>query len=316
MSKIFHGLLVGFRSQHMKTPTEFVEKLGYFKLQIQMKPALILLIATALCQIVVGQSIPEGPRILWDEPEFDSKKIERLNVKKIAIKSYQAPLTRGDNDSETEIRYFNSKGKLSQVIEMVSNDTLMTQTFHYNSRGVLGWKHINDKKWNRTYKEGYRFNGSQHVYQVKAYEMLRNDERMLLDTRQYTYDNDSLLKEVRILENNRVVSVHKFNYDKKFRVSTEVFEDGNDRILQKVDYKYDTEDRVREVALDKGVISVYRYEYNSKGQPMQIEWLEDGKTRGLVIYDYKSTGMVAQMEKILNPDTKEENHFIRVYNYN
>lgn len=279
-----------------------------------MKPALLLLIATTFCQIAFAQMVQNGPQILWDDPQFDSLRIKRLNIKQIDIKGYSLPLTRSNENSEQEIMLFD-RGRLTKVIEMVHQDTQLTHTFHYNSNGVLGWKHTADKKWNRTYKEGYRFNRTRHVYQVNAYEVLRNEERMLLDTRQYVYDNDSLLREVKMLENKRVVSIHKFNYDSKFRVKEEIFEDDQSRVRQRVSYKYDAESRVSEVTLDKGIVSIYRYEYNSKGQPFQIEWLEDGKTKGLVIYQYKNTGMVAQMDRILNPDTKLENHFVKVYNY-
>ncbi len=281
-----------------------------------MKPTLSLLFTLLLFHICQGQFPYDSPCILWDAPVMDSLKIKRLGISKVDIFSYREPLTRGGNpDSEREFHYFNDKGKVEKTVQLLRQDTLSVHTYHYNNNGVLGWKQTKDKKWDRSFREGYRFNAAQHVYQVKAYEMLRNDQRMLIDTRQYVYDHDSLLITIKSLENNRVVALHHFSYNEKNQVTKEAFQDEEGNILQSVEYTYDSEARISKVRMDKGVISEYRYDYNLKGQPMQIEWLEDGKTRGLVMYQYKSNGLVARMDRIQNPDSPSEDHFVKVYNY-
>ncbi|MEO0898524.1 MAG: hypothetical protein AAFY71_19075 [Bacteroidota bacterium] len=280
-----------------------------------MKPAITILAILFLGLSVHGQHDHSGPNILWDQPDIKSQVIKRLGIKAMKVHAYKAPLTRGNGVNEQEHFFFNDKGKLTKSIELVQQDTNSVHTYHYNKKGVLGWKHTQDKKWNRIYREGYRFNSAENVYQVKAYEMLRNRERMLLDTRQYIYNNDSTLIAIRSMENNKLVAVHKFEYNKKGQVKKEIFEDGSNKVLQSVSYGYDAEGRIARVVMDKGMISEYLYEYNSQGQPLQIQMAENGKVKGLVVYQYNTNGLVAQLDKIINPDTSEENHFVKVFQY-
>ncbi|MCB0843602.1 MAG: hypothetical protein KDE26_10150, partial [Bacteroidetes bacterium] len=209
-------------------------------------------------------------------------------------------------------------GKLVQVVEVKSKDTSRVHEYLYTERGVLGWKVMRDKTWNKEYKQGYRFNPNKTVFQEKSYEMLHNDEVMLLNTKQYIYDDDSVLVAIKWMENNRLVKTHKYEYDENHNLLAEIFENGSGELIKKVDYNYNAMGLIARVTTEKPdyPLEEFVYNYDVNGKTSQVLWRTGGELKGKVSYSYDQNGVLAKLDREMYQNTRNQpSHVCQVYQY-
>lgn len=290
----------------------------YFTLSL-----VLLWVISAFSQSIAPQPSLPG----WDKMPFSEKELILGQVKAVHVKSYLPNQVKKGAFFQGTSYSFSSAGKLTQQVELDYQDTSRVDKFIYTERGVLGWQKTTDKIWNKIYRSGFRFSRNQKVFQVKSYEMLRNDERMLLDTRQYIYGEDSLLSTIKILENRKVVKQHHFQYDPMRRMQLETTLNTSGDTIQQVAYGYDEAGRVIETRiLKEGQVRIYQYEYAPNGKPERIEWREpalvadtDGRRasvlKGYVSYVYNPEGMLSRMDRIAEPNSDQASHLVKIFEY-
>lgn len=252
----------------------------------------------------------------WDKPEFSKAQILRNSIKTIHVKSFKGQQDPSGSESAAITYEYDSDGKLIHVVEVAKKDTSKVYEYQYTERGVLGWQRVVDKVWNKSYKSGYRFNTYQKVFQVKSYEMLHNDEVMLLNTKQYVYDDDSSLIAIRWLENGRVVKSNEYEY-KNGVMSSETFKNGNGDIMKKISYDYNSDGYIARVTTDQPgePLEEYEYAYDARGNTTRVEWNSGGELKGTVNYTYNDLGMLVKMNRTMIEDDKSEAHFCQVFEY-
>lgn len=259
----------------------------------------------ALCLLCCSAFLPaqvtfESPLHQWENPEFSETLLRRHQITSIRVTTQQTRPGEAARQSQT-IYTYNEHGKIDRHIELQGQDTSCIHQYHYNERGTLVWKQTVDKVWNKNYRAGYRFTGNNTVFQVKSYEMLRNDERMLLDTRQYIYDADSQLVAIRSLEQNRVVRVQRFTYTESGQVAREMLENASGDTIRSVTYQYDTQGRITYVLTEAARRQAFHYAYTETGRPLRIEWIEEDQPRGVAHYTYDERGFLTQLDRELVP---------------
>lgn len=284
-------------------------------------------ISTLIFALLIGgvtssfsQTSTLQPPSSWFAPKFDQSFVSRNGIKTIHIRSYtsvQSPVDRYLSGCTYE---YDVKGNLVQLVEIQAKDTSRVHDFIYTERGRLGWKKLTDKVWDKEYKSGIRLNKSQDVYQVKSYEMLENDEVMLLETRQYVYNADSLLIGIKFLENNRLIKTHKYEYDKNGRVAKEIFENRTGSEIKSVSYKYNERGKTTYMAIltgkDKELSKQeYMYAYNKNGQQSEVKWVDNEVLQGTVNYIYDDNGMLTQMHRVMNPEGSVSANFFQMVRY-
>lgn len=272
--------------------------------------------------VALAQVTPFEPQVDWDDPTFPQQQVKKHNIKAIRISTFElgGRSTNGAYQAGVSYHYGQDGNLLRQVeTDHSQEDTTQVHQYEYSTRGVLCWQTTEDKRWKRTYRSGYRFTGSGAPYQVKSYELLRNDERMLLKSRQYIYADDSILSAIRLLENHRVVRVHRFQYVADFPglVSREIIENGDGELIKQVTYAYDSLNLIAHVVMTEanGDRSEYRYAYNGQNQPKRIEWWQGENLIGLVLYEYNELGLVAHLNQTLYPNTPQQHSRYKVFEY-
>ncbi|MEO0472358.1 MAG: hypothetical protein AAF206_22230 [Bacteroidota bacterium] len=274
----------------------------------QLFTLLILLVAVSLAGM--AQTTGFFRNTSWESLQFDRRFLLTNQIKAVHVTSLQF---HGKELPKSEaLLQFDASGNLKHHIELVQNDTSKVQDFFYTSKGTLGWTHTRDKVWNKKYKSGYRFNRNQSIFQVKSYEMLRNDEVMLLDTRQYVYNTDSLLTDIRFLESGKVVKTQKYDYDKVGRVTAERFLNREKEEYKSIEYVYNESGQLEKITTREGNQRAHVYEYNQSGNPVKVEWLEGQKDAedekleliATVSYEYDTKGRLVEMARIDKPMTK------------
>ncbi|MEZ4829660.1 MAG: hypothetical protein R3C61_25740 [Bacteroidia bacterium] len=265
----------------------------------------------------LAQPVSFSEKIKWDTPQFPRSFILRKDIKAIHVKSFVGKSTpAGVSDSGVTYEY-DTKGNLIQVVEVASKDTSRIYDYKYTASGVLGWQHLKDNVWNKSYKSGYRFNSHRKVFQVKSYEMLHNNEVMLLHTKEYVYDDDSTLIAVRWMENNRVVKVNRYEYEKGM-IKAESFENGNGDLIKKILYDYNSDGLIAMVTTKNEQSTLgeqYVYDYNTRGDITRVAWKSEGSLRGTVTYTYDNMGMLVKMNReIIDPRSQEAN-LCQVFEY-
>jgi len=268
------------------------------------------------------QVIPFEPQADWDDPTYTAKQVKENRIKTIRISSYEVqPRQRGNSFQSGVFYRYNADGQLLHAVrtEKSVHDTAEVQAYEYSKRGVLCWQETIDKRWQRTYRSGYRFNGHGKPYQVKSYEILQNQERMLLESRQYIYDRDSTLQAIHLLENHQVARIHEFAYlpDQPTLVSREVIKDGDHDLIKQVTYAYNDLSLIAHVVMTEanGDRSEYRYSYNEQNQPTRIEWWQGEKLIGLVLYEYNPQGLITHLNQTLYPNTAQQLSRYKVFEY-
>ena len=269
----------------------------------------------------LAQTSALQPPSSWFAPKFDQSFVSRNSIKTIQIRSYSSMESPVDRYLSGCTYEYDVKGNLVQLVEIQAKDTSRVHDFIYTERGKLGWKKLTDKVWDKEYKSGIRLNKSQDVYQVKSYEMLENDEVMLLETRQYVYNADSALIGIKFLENNQLVKTHKYEYDNNGWVAKEIFENRTGSEIKSVSYKYNERGKVTYMAISTGKDTEqpskqeYMYTYNKNGQQEEVKWIDNGILQGTVNYLYDDNGMLTQMHRVMNPESSASANFFQMVRY-
>lgn len=197
------------------------------------------------------------------------------------------------------VRHYNDFGLLSKEIEIEAQDTSRIDSFHYNSQGFLGWKQTSDLHWGKVYRTGYRFNGARQKFQEHEYQLLDNEQVMLLESRQYVYNADSQLVAIRWREGDHISRVHRYRYNERQQLMEEQVENADQEVLSTVTYAYTEQGNVAEVTLQQGNQSMtYQYSYNEQGYPTRIEWqTNDEAPAGHIDYQYDEAGLLTALQR-------------------
>lgn len=273
----------------------------------------------AYCLLICGSAyaqVPSPNATGWESPNFDKFFVMKNRIQSIEVQSYEE-IQKIKQPLQATLYEYDPKGNLVHVVETQQKDTSRIQNFTYTQNGTLTSKVVTDKVWDRNYKSWYRFNRMRKVYQVKSYELLRNNETMLLDTKQYVYNEDSLLTAVRFLENNRLLRTQEYEYDDKGRVISEAFINRSNIQERKILYTYNNDNQLTRVKTVTGEtnVSEYIYVYNELGNPVEVQWRENGLLIGTVTYDYNEKGLLTRMERSVNEADSPESVFVRVFDY-
>ncbi|MFK7920854.1 MAG: hypothetical protein AB8H47_02810 [Bacteroidia bacterium] len=237
-------------------------------------------------------------------------------IQSIEVKSFEET-PKIKQPLQATVYNYDPRGNLVHVIETQQKDTSRIQNFTYSKSGILTSKVVTDRVWDRNYKSWYRFNRMRKVYQVKSYELLRNNETMLLDTKQYVYNEDSLLTAIRFLENNRLLRTQEYEYDERARVISEAFINRSNLQERKILYTYNDDNQLTRVKTVTGEtnVSEYIYVYNEFGNPVEVQWRENGLLIGTVTYDYNDKGLLTRMQRSVNEADSPESVYVRVFDY-
>jgi YD repeat-containing protein len=275
---------------------------------------LTILLSPLFIGICLAQApSPKAPN--WESPKFDRGFVMRNKIKTIEVKSY------GDKAERKLIngtRYeYDANGNLTQMVETHKADTSRIHDYAYTSKGTLVSKKVTDHVWNKSYKSWYRFNRHSKLYQEKSYEVLRNNESMLLHTRQYVYDDDSVLVSIRLLENNRLARTQHYRYDERGRVVEERFDDRQGKTEKNIRYTYSDDNLLTRVTTVYPTHTTdYIYIYNNMNNPVEVQWRNDGELVGTVLYTYdEKTGVLNRMERSVNSEQEGSSVFVRVFDY-
>ncbi len=279
-----------------------------------------LLICTLLSTFCLAQKGKPTPAIDWGDYELGENLSFLRGVGSIQVDTYEPAKGHRPQRTSAVSYHCDESGQISQVVELGSSnqDTLFQHKFSYH-KGQAYRKLTQDHRYGRSYWEGYRFTTHQKVYQEKSYELLPNDDRLLLNSRQYIYDDGAnrLLKSIRTLENNQVVEVARFDYDQSLRVVGETTEDSRGIVTRSVLYRYDQHDRVAETLVEEigSTPARYVYAYNEQGKPMEIKWFEGEQLKGLALYEYDEAGRLTNLSKTVDPQTARPRSVYKVFSY-
>lgn len=281
-----------------------------------MKKNVTLFVLLSLFGAVLAQ--PTVP-VLQPGPEssgIDTRFLMRNKIRAVEVSTYAGTDVAKTAPASSITYTYDTGGKLIKSEEKQKTDVSRVNEFTYTENGTLAWKQTTDYVVKRNFRTGYRFNGNQTVFQVKSYEMLSNNQKLLLDTRQYVYTQDSLLSEIRWVENNRVTRSQLFSYDKEGRITAETHVDAAGKQVKKVSYVYDTQFRITALRIeDAGSFRDFAYQYDPRGNPVKIEWSENNIVRGTITYTYDERGLPALATRTLNPGTKVSAVSTHVYRY-
>ena len=265
-----------------------------------MKRFYLLCLLLPLYSLSQAQSFSLLVEGLNSVPEFSVPYLIQNEVKALQVKT-QKVLRPGVVVMEsTLIREFTDEGLMSREIEVRSGaDTSRIASFHYNPNGYLGWKQTTDIRWGKTYRTGYRFNNGKQVFQVRDYEMLANEQVMLLETRQYIYNVDSQLIAIRWKQGSKTIKVQHYAYYDNDFLAEEKFENGAGIIEKVVNYEYYDNGAVKKVKHTdaEGKVKSYGYVYDNNGLPSKIEWTEGPDLSGTIAYEFNNDGLLLAIER-------------------
>ncbi|MDX1906706.1 MAG: hypothetical protein SF053_06700 [Bacteroidia bacterium] len=248
---------------------------------------------------VYGQhlTLPE-PQLFSGDYKFTPRAIAQHRIRTVKIDAYMPNSRHADQPVSGQVLQYDKSGRLSKEISLRAHDTTQIRSLSYTDNGKLSWEKTEDRAQRKTTGSGYRLNSNQSVYQVKSYEILESDQKMLLDTRQYIYNpEDSSLAAIKVLENQRVVSVTRYEYENR-RVSVEKLENSRGETLKTIRYTYDARGNVvRVLQSSNGITQEYRYTYDQRNLVNKVEWLENNTPKGLITYTYDSRGLVTQLSR-------------------
>jgi len=221
-------------------------------------------------------------------PDFNWEFMGRNKIQKLELTSFKLLSTGGELPLDIREWYtFNEKGKIDSYGKIERGDTTEEHTYAYTERGMLKWVIVEDKKWSRKYKSGFRFNQDKTIFQVKSYESITEEEVMLLDTKEYFY-SDSKQSMIKVIVSDKVTKVHKFQYDDKDRLVAEKLEQPAGSIVQDTRYVYDNANNITNI-VQKGNKNENRvFSYDKKGNILQIDWKE-GPNQSIA-YEYDERG--------------------------
>ena len=274
-----------------------------------------------LCNLAFSQSSQALLKVrnsTWDKPFFEPAMVAKNNIQAIRVTASQQVGNRSLQTGKNLAYRFDDRGNLVQFAAYSNQDTSYLEAFGYTESGGMKWSQVENKSWNKTYKEGYRLNRNQTVFQAKAYEVIneKSEEVMLLHTKQYVYldGKDSLLQAIRYLENDRLVKQERFKYDQRDRLVAESMLGARGDTLKHIAYTYSNQDLLTRIVTQEGVnVKESNYTYDAKGNPTRVQWLENGQVKGTITYLYNAEGMLTEMQQTL--DEKKSANAVHTFEY-
>ncbi len=237
---------------------------------------------------------------LQQAPEFSSMYLMMNGIESVQINTIKE-LKPGVNILESSlVREFSPAGKLQREVELkAEEDTSRISSFFYNDNGFLGWKQETDVRWGKVYRTGYRFLSKDQVYQERDYEMLANEQVMLLETKQYVYNEEGKVLSISFKQGSKTIKKHNFTYNDLGQVQSETSTTGTGELIQSVSYEYYENASLSKVVLlnEDGVSSVYTFVYDDAGLPTKIDWNRDEEVTGTIVYEYDEQGTLTAMEQ-------------------
>ena len=198
------------------------------------------------------------------------------------------------------VREYNSSGLLLQEVELTGEaDTSRIAAFFYNDNDILGWKQETDMKWGKVFRTGYRFLGEDQPYQERDYEMLANEQVMLLETKQYTYTETGQLESILFKQGNQVIKTHEYSYSDLGQVLSEITTNKAGETVSIVNYTYYENGSINKVTAvaDGADTKTYSFLYDDNGLPTQIDWTTGEAESGSITYEYNQAGSLLAMEE-------------------
>ncbi|RMG23745.1 MAG: hypothetical protein D6730_13915 [Bacteroidetes bacterium] len=282
-----------------------------------MKKIFALLFALVIISSIQAQESIDMPTPAnWNSPLsiFKTSLLKKEGISMIRMQSVGTAALRGGGAypyREAKIYELDQEGRLHRSLEIENDDTVRITTYLYTESGVKNWELIDDLSWNKSYKIGYRFDSDMNVYQVKSYEMINEQDAMLLHTRNYVYNPNGKLQAIRFIERDRLVKLRTYAYDREGH-TTGIFEvDANNTPLQSTMYSYNNRGQLVLVShqnTEEGSQQEYRYLYGQSGKLEQIEWKENGILKGVANYFYDENQRLIGMETRMNPQQNEFKH--------
>lgn len=236
---------------------------------------------------------------LQNAPEFSTMYLMMNGIKSVQINTIKE-LKPGVNILESSlVREFSASGKLQREVELkAETDTSRISSFFYNDNGFLGWKQETDVRWGKVYRTGYRFLSEDQVYQERDYEMLANEQVMLLETKQYVYNEEGKVLSISFKQGSKTIKKHDFTYNEQGKIESETSTTGTGDLIQSVSYEYYDNAAISKVVLlnDEGISSIYTFVYDDAGLPTKIDWNRDEEATGTIVYEYDAQGTLTAMQ--------------------
>jgi len=244
--------------------------------------------------------------------------LKKYRIEQVVVDTYKGSYSEKSKPQSSIIYTYDSNGKLKTSEERQNPATpSKVNQFEYSANGELAKTVTTDMVIKRGYQTGYRFNSNHTVFQAKSYEVLNNNQKLLLGTRQYVYENEDVLSEIRWIENGKVLRSQQFVYDEKNNVKEERFLDGTGTTTQTVSYLYDDQNRPTYVGIREKnqPLKEFTYQYDFRSNPSRIEWKEGGISRGLVTYEYNGNGLPLLVNRIISQGSATPVVSTHVYQY-
>lgn len=237
---------------------------------------------------------------LQQAPEFSSMYLMVNGIESVQINTIKE-LQPGVNILESSlVQEFSPTGKLQREVELkAEEDTSRIASFFYNDNGFLGWKQETDVRWGKVYRTGYRFLSKDQVYQERDYEMLANEQVMLLETKQYVYNEEGKVLSISFKQGSKTIKKHAFTYNEQGQVESETSATGTGDLIQSVSYEYYDNASISKVVLldEEGISSVYTFVYDDAELPTKIDWNRDEEVTGTIVYEYDEKGTLTAMQE-------------------
>ncbi|MEM6262656.1 MAG: hypothetical protein AAGI38_09135 [Bacteroidota bacterium] len=270
--------------------------------------SLILCIMMVSVTALSAQEVPQldtKPQISDAYPGLSLPIPEEVISQEKGLKAINAQLVKpGQKGASQEVALqevflFDTLGHYTQKVNMVPGDTQAVQYFNY-SAGILNWQVYEDRDWNRRYRCGYRFDEEEKIFQVKSYELLTEDDLMLLETEHYVYQDASKPKVVLNIENDEVRKARHYVYDEAGRTTACITRDEVGNVLEEQRYAYGAQSGdkpVSEIHIANNHREEYRYSYGANSRLEGIAFLKDDQLQYKVKYSYDEKGRLTEMKR-------------------
>ena len=253
---------------------------------------------------------PSEPIDYWEDGLFKQETFFKNRIKAIHIKTIGNTPTRGGGSHSLQSGksfFYDSKGRLLKMIETDAGDTSMINTYAYTQHGKLCFKETKDKIWKKRYKTGYRFNRDASIFQIKYYEMINDQNTMLLDTRHFVYQPEENRQEIRYLEENRIIKrlIRSINND---AVVEKMMEEESGDLIQERNIMLNEDGNWKKISIQKGQhLEEYLYSYDENNRLSEISLFENGKLREKAVYLYSPNGLLDKMYRdIISSSNQQE----------
>lgn len=253
---------------------------------------------------------PSEPINYWEDGLFNQETFTKNGIKAVHLKTIGNSPARGSGSYSLQSGrsfFYDFNGRLLKMIETDAGDTSMVNTYGYTQQGKLFIKETKDKIWNKRYKTGYRFNRDESIFQIKFYEMINDQNTMLLDTRHFVYQPEENKQEVRYLEENRIIKrlIRSIDND---AVLEKMFEEESGDVIQERNITLNAEGMWEKISIRNGQdLEEYVYSYDENNRLSEISLFENGKIREKAVYLYNSNGLLSKMYRdIISSSSQHE----------